>query len=361
MVSKKSYNVAIVGYGYWGPNLMRNFMQSVNFTVACLIDADPVVLESFKVSYPNIPGALSPDRVLEDESVDALVIATPPKSHYELTKRAVLKGKHIFIEKPFTTSFKEAAEILQLAEENKVEVFVDYTFLFHGAIGKIRRIVQDKAKFGELLYIDSVRINLGIFQSDVNVVWDLACHDIAIFNYLLNELPIAVQAIGIDGLGNGNENISYIHLKYKHRFAQINCSWSSPVKIRRMLIGGNRQAILYNDIEPTDKIKVYNKGVVFDTDDKRKEILQDYRTGEVYIPKYETTEALKNVVQGFYDSLTQAGEQRGDGQGALLTIFILEMIQKSILLGGKELEIDWRQVGPSLYSYITNKGMLNQP
>lgn len=361
MTSKKSYNIAIVGYGYWGPNLMRNFMHSANFTVAYLVDSDPDVLNSFKVSYPNVPTASSLASVLVDDTIEAVVIASPPKSHYDLAKLAVLKGKHVFVEKPFTTSFEEASEILQLAEKNKVEVFVDYTFLFHGAIGTIRQIVQDKAKFGELLYIDSVRINLGIFQSDVNVVWDLACHDIAIFNYLLNELPIAVQAVGIDGLGNGNENISYIHLKYKNRFAQINCSWSSPVKIRRMLIGGNRQAILYNDIEPTDKIKVYNKGVVFDIEDKRKEILQDYRTGEVFIPKYDTTEALKNVVSGFYDTLTNAGEERGDGQAALLTIFILEMIQKSILLGGKELEIDWRQVGPSLYSYITNKGMLNQP
>ena len=360
MASKRIYNVAIVGYGYWGPNLMRNFMHLVNFTVAYLVDSSPAVLNSFQVSYPNVPKTTSIDVVLEDDSVDAVVIASPPKSHYNLAKQAVLKGKHVFVEKPFTTSFEEASEIVELADKHALKVFVDYTFLFHGAIGTIRQIIQDKLKFGELLYIDSVRINLGIFQSDVNVVWDLACHDIAIFNYLLDDLPLAVQAVGIDGLGNGNENISYIHLKYKNKFAQINCSWSSPVKIRRMLIGGNRQAILYNDIEPTDKIKVYNKGVVFDTEDKRNEILQDYRTGEVFIPKYDTTEALKNVVCGFYDALTDAGESRGDGQAALLTTFILEMIQKSIILGGKELEIDWRQVGPSLYSYITSKGMLNQ-
>lgn len=359
MASKTNFKIALVGYGYWGPNLMRNFMHSPHFTVSYLIDGVEDRLEIAGISYPNLKFGKSIDIALMDEDVDAIVIASPPKSHYHIAKQGILHGKHIFVEKPFTTSFKEAEEILNLADEHNCQVFVDYTFLFHGAVGAIKEIIHDRKIFGKLLYLDSVRINLGIFQSDVNVVWDLACHDIAIFNYLLNELPLAVQAVGIDGLGYGNENISYIHLKYKDKFAHINCSWSSPVKIRRMLIGGDGQAILYNDIEPTDKIKVYNKGVVFDIADKRSEILQDYRTGEVFIPKYDTTEALKNVVEGFYHTLIEKGEERGDGKEALLTIFILEMIQKSIILGGKELEIDWRQVGPSLYSYITSKGMLN--
>ncbi len=358
MSTKGKLFIALVGYGYWGPNLLRNFKNSSKFKLKSLIERDPKILQTIKDSDLGLIVYDSLDEALMDDELDCIAIATPPQSHYEVAKKCLLKGKHILIEKPFTTSFEKAKELTELAEERNLEIMVDYTFLYHGAVQSIKEVVDNKTKFGDLLYIDSVRINLGIFQSDVNVVWDLACHDISIFNYLLNEVPVSVQAIGIDGLGNGIENIAYIHLKYKNRFAHINCSWSSPVKIRTMLLGGTRQAILYNDIEPTDKIKVYNKGVVFAEASQRKELLQDYRTGEVNIPKYDTTEALKSVVDSFHKVVVDKKENKSSAKSALLVLYILEMVQKSIHLNGKEINIDWKQLGPSLYSYITNKGML---
>ena len=360
MEGNRSLNVALVGYGYWGPKLVRNIRDCAYFHLKYLIDQEETVLRDFSFSNPDITILTDIQAALEDESIDAIIIATPPKMHYELAKKSLLAGKHILVEKPFTTSFKEASEIVALAEKVAKKVMVDFTFLYNGTIQSIKEQI-DKQTFGQILYVDSVRINLGIFQNDVNVVWDLACHDLSIFNYLLEELPLSVQAIGIDGLGNGLENIAYVHLKYSELFAQINCSWSSPVKIRRMLLGGSKRAILYNDIEPTDKIKVYDKGVVNQNSLERESLLQDYRMGEVYIPKYDTTEPLQNVVTTFYNTIIYNKKSKSEGEDALLVMFMLEMIQKSINLGGKEVKIEWEQVGQSLYSYITSKGMLKEP
>ncbi len=345
MSNYQNISVAIVGYGYWGPNLMRNFINSPLFNVQYLVEPNPEKIKGFGDSNPSVEVVENLDSVLVDPTLQCVVISSPPNTHFQIAKQSLEAGKHILIEKPFTTSYKDAKELVDLAELNGLKIFVDYTFLYNGAIESIKNTLSDKMRFGELLYLDSVRINLGIFQGDVNVVWDLACHDISIFNYWLEERPISVQAIGIDGLNNGIENIAYIHLKYTNKFAQINCSWSSPVKIRQMLIGGTKQAILYNDIEPTDKVKIYDKGVVFNKESDRKDLLQDYRTGEINIPKYDTTEALSKVVEAFYRNIQSDEESKSSGKKALEVSFILELIQKSILLNGKEITIDWEQLG----------------
>jgi len=359
MESKESLNIALIGFGYWGPKLLRNLKNSNHYQLKYLIDLNQSALNDFKFSNPEVKISNDIDIAITDKSIDCIAIATPPQTHFKIAKKCIENGKHILIEKPFTTSFKDALELKELAEKMKVKIMVDYTFLYNGTVQCIKKEIT-KNKFGDLLYIDSVRINLGIFQSNVNVVWDLACHDISIFNYLLQELPTSVQAIGIDGLNNGIENIAYIHLKYKNKFTHINCSWSSPVKIRKMLIGGTKRAILYNDIEPTDKIKVYDKGVIFPNHEDRDTILQDYRIGEVFIPKYDTTEPLQNVIVDFYNSIVKDKKGVSNSESALLVMFILEMIQKSINLNGKEIKIDWKQVGPSLYSYIMSKEMLKE-
>lgn len=345
MSIKQSLNVALVGYGYWGPNLMRNFINSPFFKVKYLVEPNVERSSGFTDSNPSIQVLTNLDVVLKDSSLHCVAISSPPNTHFEIAKRCLESGKHILVEKPFTTSYDDAKTLVHFAEANKLRIFVDYTFLYNGTVETIKKSLADKDRFGELLYLDSVRINLGIFQSHVNVVWDLACHDISIFNYWLEDRPMSVQAIGVDGLNNGIENIAYIHLKYSNKFAQINCSWSSPVKIRQMLIGGTKQAILYNDIEPTDKIKVYDKGVVFNEESERKELLQDYRTGEIYIPKYDTREALSKVVEAFYRNVQLGEDSMSSGKKALEVSFILEMIQKSILLNGKEIAIDWEQLG----------------
>jgi predicted dehydrogenase len=354
-------NIAIVGYGYWGPNLLRNFRESPLFSVMYLVELNEELRTNFQFSNLGIQVTDSLETVLEDKNIHCVAIATPPQTHFAIAKKCLEKGKHIFIEKPFTSSFEDAKSLVSIAAACNLKIMVDFTFLYNGSITCIKEIIENQDKFGKILYVDSVRINLGIFQNDVNVVWDLACHDISIFNYLFNDLPHSVQAIGIDSLNTGLENIAYIHLKYQDKFAHINCSWSSPVKIRKMLIGADRQAILYNDIEPTDKVKIYNKGVLLDKEAERNSLLQDYRMGEVYIPKYDTTEALRNVTEAFYKLINKNETSNSNGNDALIVLFILEMIQKSILLKGKEIAIDWKQVGPSLFSYITSKGMLSEP
>jgi predicted dehydrogenase len=360
MKVNRSLNVALIGYGYWGPKLLRNLRDSSLFRLKYVVDRNEHLLAEFSLSNSDIIVTKEVQVPLDDSSIDAFIIATPPRTHFNLAKRALLAGKHILVEKPFTTSFAEASEIVALANSLSKKVMADFTFLYNGTIETIKEQIN-KEVFGQMVYADSVRINLGIFQNDVNVVWDLACHDLSIFNYLLEELPHSVQAIGIDGLGNGLENIAYIHLKYSKMFAHINCSWSSPVKIRRMLLGGSKSAILFNDIEPTDKVKVYDKGVVHQNSQERESLLQDYRMGEVYIPKYDTTEPLQNVVSAFYKAIVENKKSKSEGEDALLVMFMLEMIQKSINLGGKEVKIEWEQVGQSLYSYIMNKGMLKEP
>lgn len=359
MKQEKALKIAIVGMGYWGPKLLRNFKGSKNFTVKYLVDTRQEVLSEFEFSNPEITVTTDIDEALADTSVDCVAIASPPKTHFDIAHKCLAAGKHVLIEKPFTASFEQAKALVGLSEKTGTKIMADFTFLYNGAMECVKNELSKKS-LGELLYIDSVRINLGVFQNDVNVAWDLACHDISIFNYLLEELPHSVQAIGIDGLNNGIENIAYIHLKYGNKFAHINCSWSSPVKIRTMLIGGTNRAVLYNDIEPTDKVKVYDKGVVFTNDKEREALLQDYRTGQVIIPKYDTTETLSKVISAFYELIVYGKNTKSDSENALLVMFILEYIQKSIVSGGKEITINWEQVGASLYSYITSKGMLSE-
>lgn len=359
MKQEKALRTAIIGMGYWGAKLLRNFKNANNFTVKYLVDSRQEALDGFEFSNPEIIMATNMDEVLADSSLDCVAIASPPKTHFDIAYKCLTAGKHVLIEKPFTASFEQAKVLVELSEKTGTKIMADFTFLYNGAMECIKNEVSKKS-LGELLYIDSVRINLGIFQNDVNVVWDLACHDISILNYLLEEIPYSVQAIGIDGLNNGIENVAYIYLKYNNRFAHINCSWSSPVKIRTMLIGGSNGAILYNDIEPTDKIKVYDKGVVYTNDKMRESLLQDYRTGQVVIPKYDTTEPLSKVIDAFYELIVHDQKSKSNSENVLLVMFILEYIQKSIVSGGKEITINWEQAGPSLYSYITSKGMLNE-
>lgn len=359
MNQRKTLNVAVIGLGYWGSKLLRNFKDSKDFTLKYLVDTNQNPLAEFKTSNPEVIATTNIEEVLSDVSLDCVAIATPSKTHFDLAQKCLMAGKHVLIEKPFTSSFEQAKALVELSEVVGKKIMADFTFLYHGAVESVKNEISKKS-LGEILYIDSVRINLGIFQNDVNVAWDLACHDISILNYLLEDLPNSVQAKGIDGLNNGIENIAYIYLKYNNRFAHINCSWSSPVKIRTMLIGGSNGAILYNDIEPTDKVKVYDKGVLCANNKDRESLLQDYRTGQVVIPKYDTTEPLSKVIRAFYELVVHNQKSKSNSENVLLVMFILEYIQKSIVSGGKEITINWEQAGPSLYSYITSKGMLNE-
>jgi predicted dehydrogenase len=332
-------SIGIIGYGYWGPNLVRNFSGIVTIEVKYVAEANSARHSQIRRNHPNVQILLSAEEMLQDESLDAVVIATPVSTHYTLAKQALLSGKHVLLEKPMATSVAECEELIQIAEAKSLTLMVDHTFLYTGAVQKIKEIV-DSGDIGELQYFDSTRINLGIFQNDVNVLWDLAPHDISILSYLKEEKPVSVNATGISHLKNGIENIAYMTINYASNFiAHFNCSWSSPVKIRQTLISGDQKMILYNDIEPTEKVRVFDTGVGVKSDADRDKLLIDYRYGDILIPKLSTHEALQQVAMDFVESIVSRKTPLSSASIGLHVVRVLEAAEKSIKQKGKEIYI----------------------
>jgi predicted dehydrogenase len=289
-----------------------------------------------KSLYPSVEVLSNVDELYLNTEINAVVIATSVFSHYALAKRALLEGKHVLIEKPMTSSSVEAQELIGLAKEKGLTLMVDHTFLYTGAVQKMQELIKS-GTVGRPQYFDSARINLGLFQADVNVLWDLAPHDISILNFLVDEQPISVNATGVSHTGNGIENIAYMTLNYESDFiAHFNCSWSSPVKLRQTLIGGDKKMLVYNDLEPSDKIRVYDTGYSHQTDEEKKNVLVDYRTGDVFIPKLSNLEALKGVAMDFVNSIRSGKEPVSTAEIGLSVVKILEAAQKSIKNNGVE-------------------------
>ena len=332
--------IAIIGYGYWGPNLVRNFWKNSQCIVTHVIDFDKDRLKSVNKDYPSINTKNTFEEVLNDKSVDCIAIATPVHTHYELVKKSLQKKKHVFVEKPLTHSYKKAKELINLAKEKKCILFVDNTYLYTPAIQEIYKQVKTN-NIGSIQYIDSTRINLGKFQSHVNVLWDLATHDISICLYLMQEKPDTIQAIGQSHTKSGLEDIAYLTMHFKsNKIAHFNCSWISPVKIRHMLIGGTKKMIVFNDLESTEKVKIYDAGY------KEKPILTqpnkflaDYRMGDVFSPKLEMTEGLVNVVRDFVLSIQNKKKPVSDNKLSLMIVQILECAEISIKNNGKKVKI----------------------
>ncbi|KOY84636.1 oxidoreductase [bacterium 336/3] len=330
-------NIGIIGYGYWGKNLVRNFYAQKNATLHTVLDFDEKKLQALKLSYPNVNTTSSIEEFFGNDSLNAVVIATPVFSHYELAKKALLAGKHVLVEKPMTSSYAQAEELIRIAENKGLILMTDHTFLYTGAVQKMKELIE-KQELGNVNYIDSTRINLGLFQPDVNVLWDLAAHDISICNYLLNEEPIIVQATGISHTNNDIENIAYLTLKYaSNKIAHFNCSWSSPVKVRQMLVGGNKKMIVWNDLEATEKIKVYDTGYEIKSEEDKTKILVDYRVGDIYVPKLNNTEALYAMASDFIDSIQQKNTPKASAHIGATVVKILEASQKSIKNKGEEI------------------------
>lgn len=322
--------VGIVGYGYWGKNLVRNFngLDSCDLVYVCEQNAS--LAEKCAKLYPNIKVVSDYAILLNDDTVDAIVVATPVDTHYPLSKAAMLAGKHVLVEKPLTSSLAEAEELLELASSNNLLLMVDHTFLYTGAVQYMKKMVDNDA-IGRLQYIDSTRINLGLFQHDVNVLWDLAAHDISICLHLMGKDPVSVDAIGVSHTANDIENIAYLTLRFEDNLiAHFNCSWVSPVKIRQMLIGGDKKMILFNDNEPTEKIKIYDTGYEAKTDEDRTRILVDYRTGDINVPKIENTEALSLMASDFINCIKTGNTPISDAKLGVSVVKILEAAQKSI-------------------------------
>ncbi len=330
----------IIGYGYWGPNLVRNFMQIEGAEVAWCADRRPERLAALRKLYPGVRPTTEAEEIFADPSVDAVAIATPVSSHFDLAMRALRAGKHVLVEKPMTSTSEQAARLIEEAERRGLVLMVDHTFVYSSAVQKIRELVT-QPEFGEVYYYDSVRINLGLFQHDVDVIWDLAVHDLSIMDYILPRPPYAVSATGMSHVAGEREDIAYLTLFFEGPLiAHLHVSWLAPVKVRRTLIGGSRQMIVYDDLEPSEKVKTYDKGItVTNNGDSRYQMLIGYRTGDMRAPHLDVTEALRTEAQHFTRCVRGHERPLTDGAAGLRVIRILEAAGASLARRGAPVEL----------------------
>ncbi len=334
--------IAIVGYGYWGPKLVRNFLQNAAFSPVVIVEENADRLARGLRENPGAQGLGSFAEALQRADLAAVALATPVATHHPLAKAALLAGKHVLVEKPLATTAVHAEELVALAAARKLVLGVDHTYVYHAAVQRIREFVRS-GELGQLAYIDSSRINLGLFQHDVNVLWDLAVHDLAIINTLTDERPVTVQAIGVAHLTQHIENIGILILRYASGlFVHINCSWVSPVKLRHMLIGGDKKMIVYDDLDGNEPVKIYDTGVVARTDEERNRLLYEYRAGDVYSPRIPQREALANLVADFAQAVQAGGRPVSDGRFGADTVRILEAAQQSVKNRGAEIPLTWK-------------------
>lgn len=331
-------NVGILGLGYWGPNLVRNFLANgkVNKVVGC--DQSMERTNLMKSRFPAIEVCSKYSDLLAMQ-LDIIAIATPVDTHYKFSKMALEAGMHIWVEKPFTATSDEAKELIELADAKGLKIFVDHTFIYTGAVRKIRELI-DNGDLGNIRYFDSVRINLGLFQHDVNVIWDLAPHDLSIMHYTMpNVKPLAVSANGIANY-YAHENVANLSVYFEENcYANFHVNWTSPVKIRKMILGGDKQMLVFDDMENFEKIKVYESSVTMNTTEKIHEALAQYRTGDMHSPKVNQTEALSLGVSEFINSIENNRKPLTSGEDGLFVVRILEASQESIKNKGKLIEL----------------------
>jgi predicted dehydrogenase len=330
-------NIGVIGLGYWGPNLLRNFAENESAQLRWICDLDEQRLASMSRRYPVARTTTDYLAVVNDPEVEAVAVVTPVATHFPIARDLLRAGKHVLLEKPLAASVREAEELIELAEQHKLSLMVDHTFVYTGAVRKMKEIVSS-GELGDLLYFDSVRINLGLFQRDINVLWDLAPHDLSVMDYLIDREPEGLSAIGSCHIEKGIENIAYLILKFPGDFiAHFHFNWLAPVKIRHTLIAGSSKMVLYDDIEPTEKVRIYDKGVTANRVGDREadyQTLVSYRTGDVWAPKLDSTEALRYVVAEFLDSIREGRQSLTDGYAGLRVVRLLEAAQRSIKNGG---------------------------
>lgn len=326
--------MGVIGYGYWGPNIVRNFNSLDGSTVVAVSDLNEGALKKAQKAFPHLRITTQNDELINATDIDVVAIVTPVFTHFELAQKALKMGKHILVEKPFTCTTAQAEELIDLGEKKNLKVMVDHTFLFTGAVRKIKQLIED-GTLGDLCYFDSTRVNLGLFQHDVNVVWDLAPHDLAIMDFLIKEKPTAVVATG-ESHFNGMEDISYITIYFPNKIiAHINVNWLSPVKIRTTLIGGLKKMLVWNDLNPDEKIKVYDKGVDIKTKNGVYNLLVSYRSGDMWAPQIEQGEALRLLAETFIGCISNGKTPINDGLAGLRVVRMLEAANKSLKKKGE--------------------------
>ena len=330
--------IGVIGYGYWGPNIVRN-LQGLDCTRTELIcDSNPSAQARARKEHPGIRIVSDADEVLRSANIDAVAIITPVWTHYELAKKALENGKHVFIEKPFASNSAQAQELINLAAQKNLQIMVDHTFLFTGAVRKIRELTESGA-LGDLYYYDSLRVNLGLFQHDVSVIWDLAPHDLAIMDYVIKGDPEAVVATGERHL-NGVEDVAYMTVYFpRNIIAHINVNWLSPVKIRTTLIGGQKKMLVWNDLVADEKVRVYDKGVQITSGEGIRNLLVSYRTGDMWAPQLEQLEALHVELDYFAKCITNKETPFNDGHAGLRVVQMLEAAEASIRKRGEVIRL----------------------
>jgi predicted dehydrogenase len=327
-------NVGVIGYGYWGPNIVRNLHGLDSTRVEAVCDKSEAALAKVRKAFPGVKTCTDPEDILTSPTIDAVAVITPVWTHYGLAKRALENGKHVFVEKPFTSTSAQAEELIELAERKHLTIMVDHTFLFTGAVRKIRELVES-GTLGDLYYYDSLRINLGLFQHDVSVIWDLAPHDLAIMDHLIKSEPEAIVATGEKHL-NGVEDVAYMTIYFPNSvIAHINVNWLSPVKIRTTLIGGQKKMVVWNDLVADEKVRVYDKGVQFKPGEGIHDVLVSYRTGDMWAPQIEQLEALRVELDYFADCIMTQQKPFNDGHAGLRVVRMLEAAEHSIQKRGE--------------------------
>src|SRR5213594_1881612 len=343
--------LGVIGYGYWGPNIVRNVSSQPDCQLVAICDKSPKAVAQALSRHPGVRATSDPDEVMRSPEIDAVASVTPVSTHHELARKALENEKHVFVEKPFTATSAQAEELIELADRKNLQIMVDHTFLFNGAVRKIKELV-DAGVLGPLYYYDSTRVNLGLFQHDVNVIWDLAPHDLSIIDYLIGLEPELVVATGGAHL-NGLADMAYITLHFpKNIIAHLNVNWLSPVKVRTTLVGGQRKMLVWNDLEPSEKVKVYDKGVQVTNsrDESRqrlkelveskvfevgagqtiRDLLVSYRSGDMWAPQVDHTEALQLEARYFLDCVTSGEKPVNDGRAGLRVVRMLEAADQSL-------------------------------
>ena len=328
--------IGVIGYGYWGPNLVRNFADLGATKVSAVCDQRAERLAIAARRYPSVRTSSDPTELIKDPSVDAIVIATPVKYHFELAMLAIREGKHVLVEKPIASSSEQASRMIDEAARRRVVLMVDHTFVYTSAVQTMRDLVT-KGDLGEIYYYDSVRINLGLFQHDVNVLWDLAVHDLSIMDYVLQRQPTAVSATGLAHVPGEPENIAYMTMFFEDALiGHIHANWLAPVKVRRTLLGGSRRMVVFDDLEASEKLKVYDKGIsVNPSPENVYQMLVGYRTGDMWAPKIEMTEALSVEAAHFAECITNSSQPVTDGESGLRVVRLLEAASESMTERGR--------------------------
>src|SRR2546425_6822150 len=321
--------LGVIGYGYWGPNIVRNFSSQPDCQLVAICDKNPKAVAQLLSRHPAVHATSNPDEVTSSPKIDAVAIVTPVSTHYELARKALENGKHVFVEKPFTATSAQAEELVELAERKNLQIMLDHTFLFTGAVRRIKQLVDD-GTLGPLYYYDSTRVNLGLFQHDVNVLWDLAPHDLSVMDYLIGLEPDLVVATGSAHV-NCLEDVAHLTVYFPNNvLAHVNVNWLSPVKVRTTIVGGQKKMLVWNDLDPAEKVRVYDKGADVKTAQGVHQLLISYRSGDMWAPKVEELEALQLETRYFLDCIKDGTKPFNDGQAGLRVVRILEAAEQSL-------------------------------